>query len=37
MNEEIRGTDTMQIIEDRGNVALYKFNNNILYHLRELI
>lgn len=27
MNEEIRGTDTMQIIEDRGNVALYKFNN----------
>jgi len=27
MNEETRGTDTMQIIEDRGNVALYKFNN----------
>ena len=27
MDEETRGTDTMQIIEDRGNVALYKFNN----------
>ena len=27
MTEETRGTDTMQIIKDDGNVALYKFNN----------
>ena len=27
MNEENRGTESIEIIEDKGNVALYKFNN----------